>query len=255
MFLPFLIMPDLSMQETLSAGDKIFYLKSAHQKRNAIVVYQPGLNADSLAVKREIGLPGDTVRIFNSILYINGKRLEDEPGVSYKYIFKTDSIINTSNFLINNSLKYNFKHSYLGVFSCVTNMEGLKIISSDPLIEDIKREVTESTFSAKNGNFLGSVFYWNADNLGPIIIPRKGMQVKIGRKALLMYKEVIEHESGALLSFQHDKCFLGGKAIELYTFKYNYFFLLNDNRSNYNDSRNFGFVAENQIIGRYLFKL
>jgi len=254
-FLASLTMRDSSMNATISQNDRVFYLKSVHGKRNSVVIYKPDAEVDSFEVKRLVGLPGDTIRIFNSIVYVNSKRLADEPGISYQYIFKTDSVINTSNFLIDNSLSYNFTRSYLGVFSCITNIDGLKIISSDSLIKDVRRKITEFSFSSKGNSSFGSAFYWNADNLGPVIIPRKGMQVKLGQKALLMYKEVIENEMGEQASFQNGKCFLGKKVIDLYTFKNNYFFLLNDNRNDDDDSRIKGFVTEKQMIGRYLFRM
>ncbi|MDF1549977.1 MAG: signal peptidase I [Bacteroidales bacterium] len=254
-FISKVVMKDDSMQQSIFKGETVFYTKQPASKRNSIVVFRTEKEDDNLFLKRQVGLPGDTIEISNSIIYINGQRLNEQEGVSFTYSFETDSINSVSNYLISNKILFNIRAAYLGYFTCNTDMNGLKILNANPYIKNIRRAVVESFVKQSSSIIMATEFYWNKDNLGPVIIPRKGTYINLGQKSFFLYKEIIEKESRKKLVHKNNIFYLGKQEIKEYTFQMNYYFLLNDNRTNYSDSRWFGFVADNQIIGTYLFAI
>ncbi|WP_317168206.1 signal peptidase I [Pontibacter pamirensis] len=99
-----------------------------------------------------------------------------------------------------------------------------------------------------------ALYSWNKDNFGPLYIPEKGATVAITPETLPLYKHIIlryeQHENAKL----HDgKLYIDGKEISQYTFKQNYYFMMGDNRHNSLDSRYWGFVPEDHVVGKAVF--
>jgi signal peptidase I len=97
-------------------------------------------------------------------------------------------------------------------------------------------------------------FRWSRDNFGPIYVPQKGHKIEMNEKNYYLYKMPIEqYEHAGTLELSGDKVTLNGKPITEYTFKMNYYFMMGDNRHNSQDSRYWGFVPEDHIVGKALF--
>jgi len=96
-------------------------------------------------------------------------------------------------------------------------------------------------------------YNWTIDNFGPMIIPKKGMTVKLTLKSLPLYKRIIRNYEHNTLVIKGDKIMINGKETTSYTFKQDYFWMMGDNRHNSQDSRYWGFVPEDHLVGKAVF--
>jgi len=242
------------LKNTLLKNDKVVCFNSKSLARNNIVLARWKENNEP-AFKRIIALPMDTVLIKNSIVYVNRGRSEDNSNITYTYSFSTDSITYARKLLDNNNLVFDPKLATIGVFRFTANIDGLKKVKIDSMLYNVKRIIDNPSVSFTGNKAFSPVLYWNKDNMGPLFVPGKGSKLRITEKVYSIYKQIIEKESGKLLELINHKVYLSKTPLYLYTFKRNYYFLLNDNRQDINDSRTYGLIPEDQIINKVWFKL
>jgi signal peptidase I len=246
---------DSSMKSSMLKNEKHVFLKFFKLKTNKAVLLKGFPFANSLKIQRIVAIPGNKVLITNSVLYINNVRNNDPQEVSYTYKFRTDSLEFASNLLINNHISFNTALSEIGIFKFNTDIKNLKLLKSQVLFKRITREIEDPNLYISPVLASKHVVYWNKDNMGPIIVPASGLCVKMDKKSFILYKNQIEEETGQILEISPEGFRLGGNKIDSYTFKHNYYFLLNDRRDDMQDSRTYGFVNEKYIIGAHFFKM
>lgn len=118
----------------------------------------------------------------------------------------------------------------------------------------IKLNLNEIGFDAVKQELFPYNKKWSLENYGPIVIPGKGMKVELNPKNILQWQNAINSEFGKkVISVEGTVINLKGKAIREYTFEKDYYFVLGDNRKNSVDSRYFGYVPEDWIIGEAMF--
>jgi signal peptidase I len=103
------------------------------------------------------------------------------------------------------------------------------------------------------GIFPNKKFKWNQDNFGPIYIPQKGNTIVLNKEVLPLYKRIIEVYENNTITLDRNRIQINGKDVTQYTFKQNYYWGMGDNRHNSEDSRNWGYIPEDHIVGKVVF--
>jgi len=234
------------------------------------VVYRPVDKRDNY-VKRCVGMPGDTLQIINNQLYIDGKIMKDAKYVQHVYFVETDGsriteelfrrlqVSKEDRILASERSDYASLLQYAGF---TPNPDGrFNLIYRLPLTTEAYEMLQKITFVRKiviEPDTGGSDFYpidyqigWSRDNYGPVWIPQKGATIKLNGKNLAIYQRCIRnYENNTLEIAPGGKVKINGEIVTTYTFKYDYYWMMGDNRHNSADSRSWGFVPEDHIVGK-----
>ena len=118
------------------------------------------------------------------------------------------------------------------------------------ILDSIVRKITK-TKTANSNFFPNEIPYdWNEDNFGPILIPKSGMTIELNESNLPLYKKIIREYENNTLTKKGSSLFINGKEATTYTFKKDYYWMMGDNRHRSEDSRYWGFVPDDHILGK-----
>ncbi|GAB3182238.1 signal peptidase I [Telluribacter humicola] len=215
-------------------------------------------------IKRCVGLPGDTLVIRDAQVYVNGKAIENPPRMEDEYFVATSTAVNEDKVFKENGISEYYSYSETFGDSIPANDEsGYIVYTTSAIAAKLKeydfvkdvRVVKASSDYVEPGLYPQSpLFKWNRDNYGPIVIPAEGMTIQLTPENVALYKDVIKNYDGnENVAIDGNNISIGGQAITSYTFKQDYYFMMGDNRHNSADSRYWGFVPKDHIVGKAVF--
>lgn len=209
-------------------------------------------------IKRCVALPGDVLKIENKQVIVNGESIDNPDKMQFSYIVQSKTQLSErvlDKLDIEATGAPNFQGDRAIQLFYLTESEK-QTLEEQPFVIEVKpfRSYGQGEWESNIFPNDKELFPWNSDWYGPLTIPKAGQTIKINKETLATYGKAItlyDHNENA--EIREGKLYIGNQEVTEYTFKQDYYFMMGDNRHNSLDSRYWGFVPEDHIVGKGFF--
>lgn len=207
-------------------------------------------------IKRCVAISGETIEVRGGQVYVNGEQGENPELMQFNYFIETDQVIRDR---IWKDLKI---WEYFPIatpdgrrgYSALTDQKRVAELQALPFVKSVTVQFEDKDKVESDIFPDARYFRWNRDNYGPLKVPHRGMTIEATEENLAMYgSTIVDYEGNNAVEINLDKLSINGQEVSSYTFKKDYYFMMGDNRHNSLDSRYWGFVPEDFVVGEASF--